>query len=195
MPLVAKRKCTTELDHQRQMDSNFGSWGRQLTGGRASAKRKAKRMTYPVRIPDCLQFDGTGSVSNSDYDRNPFERRRNRSLTPPSDAKKRSSSTTVISMTRRRCITATATFRKTKVAQSSGTECSSGSKYHSFDTTAAPVSGRVDENKSRRCRDKTPLIIRGPRKQPLTVRHVNQVLIEGTELHSLSVGIYASTPN
>ena len=45
-------------------------------GGRASAKR----MTYPVRIPAglvyrllhptiCLQFDGTGSVSNNDYDR------------------------------------------------------------------------------------------------------------------------------
>lgn len=58
--------------------------------------------------------------------------------------KKKSSSTAVISMTRLRCITAT--FRKTKmVAQSSGTENASGSKYHSFDTTVAPVSGRIDE--------------------------------------------------
>ena len=122
----------------------------------------------------------------------PVERRRNRAEPKPYTAigcKKTVVNDidycTVISMSRRRCITATATFRKTKVAQSSGTEnvqCSSGSKYHSFDTTAAPVSGRVDENKFRRCRDKTPLIIRGPGKQPLTVRHINQVLIEGTEL-------------
>jgi hypothetical protein len=131
VPLVAKRKCTTELDHQRQMDSNFGSCGRavdRLTGGeRASAKRKAKRMTYPVRIPaglvhrllhptTCLQFDGTGSVSNSDYDRaetnpvwNRAEPEPNKISSASSDAEKVVIDYCIISMTRLRCITLAAT--------------------------------------------------------------------------------------
>ena len=146
------------------MDSNFGSWGRQLTGGgRANAKRKAKRMNEcgirSVYRPDWfktntaarrnrisfqqrLRSGGNKPSSRNRAEPKPYQETRRRSL--DAKKKKKSSSTTVISMTRLRCITAT--FRKTKmVAQSSGTENASGSKYHSFDTTVAPVSGRVDE--------------------------------------------------